>query len=270
MNPLHEKYQTLVDSIAPLGTAAVALSGGVDSALLLKAACDALGGGALAITALSPAFPRSEREDAHQLCQQLGVRHLFLEPDLLGNELVASNPPDRCYHCKQMLFRQILAAAAEHGVTHLLEGSNVDDLRDYRPGLKAIRALGVHSPLQAAGLTKAEIRQLSREFHLHTWEKPSCACLMSRFPYGERITEAGLRRVGQAEDYLHSLGFTQVRVRAHGTLARIEGVPPELSRYLEQREAIHRALRALGFAYVTLDLEGYRTGSLNEVLPHDG
>ena len=278
-----EKLKRLKAWIREKGKIAIAFSGGVDSALLLKAACDALQGEessgdtdnadaaenkVLAITADSRVFPGRERSESIEFCQSLGCRQILFRFDEMAVPGFADNPPDRCYICKTALFTRMKAIAAENGMEVLAEGSNMDDLGDYRPGLRAIEELHIASPLREAGLTKAEIRFLSRELGLPTWQKPSFACLASRFVYGETITEDKLAMVEQGEQLLFSLGFHQFRVRIHGTLARIELLPEEMDRLLtpKLRAEIAEKFRSFGFSYVTLDLQGYRTGSMNEGL----
>ena len=278
-----EKLKRLKAWIREKGKIAIAFSGGVDSALLLKAACDALQGveshggtdnadaaenKVLAITADSRVFPGRERSESIEFCKSLNCRQILFRFDEMAVPGFADNPPDRCYICKTALFTRMKAIAAENGMEVLAEGSNMDDLGDYRPGLRAIEELHIASPLREAGLTKAEIRFLSRELGLPTWQKPSFACLASRFVYGETITEDKLAMVEQGEQLLFSLGFHQFRVRIHGTLARIELLPEEMDRLLtpKLRAEIAEKFRSFGFSYVTLDLQGYRTGSMNEGL----
>ena len=251
------------------GRLAVAFSGGVDSSLVLAAAHEALEGGVLAVTAVSRAFPEREHEEAQAFCEALGVRQVFV--DARETELPAyrSNPPDRCYHCKRALMEALLEVAHGCGFEALAEGSNLDDLGDHRPGARAVEELGVRSPLREAGLGKEEIRAMLRARGFSVAEKPSFACLATRFPYGEPITEEGLARVDAAERWFLERGFAQVRVRVPGgNLARVEVAPGELGRLAgeELRTEAHAYLKGLGFSYAALDLLGYRTGSMNEVL----
>ena len=261
------KIKRLRASLREIGSAAVAFSSGVDSTFLLRAAHEELGDKAVAVTVRSQLIPRHELDEAAAFCRQEGIRHEIIDFDALSAPAVIANPPDRCYHCKKEVFGLILAFARGAGLAAVLEGSNLDDDGDYRPGRRAIRELGVRSPLHEAGLTKEEIRVLSREMGLPTWSKPSFACLASRFPYGERLTVAALERVERAERWLREeLGLTQLRVRSHGDLARIEVPPGDIPRLAARAAEIAAAFKGLGFAYVTLDLQGYRTGSLNETL----
>jgi len=250
-SPLAEKYRRLLEIIAAHGRVAVAFSGGVDSSFLCRAARDAVGDAAIAITVVGPMFSAEELETAKQVAALTGIRHFLIEERGL-DEAVAANPPDRCYHCKKLEF-----------------GANVDDESDYRPGLAAVAELKIASPLRAAGLHKTEIRQLSRELGLPTWDKPAAACLGSRIPYGERITVEKLRAIEQAERVLRAHGFRQCRVRHHGDIARLEVAPDERSRFFDPAllVTLSQEIKAAGFRYVCLELEGYRMGSLNRALP---
>ena len=263
----HQKLAVLKEYLKGLGSIAVAFSGGVDSTFLLAVSHDVLFDKVIAITASAPVFPAREQEEASTFCHSLGIRQLCFEADVLADPAFCSNPPDRCYICKHQIFKKIIDIACKNGINYVCEGSNMDDTRDYRPGMKAVRELGIKSPLMECGLYKAEIRLLSKEMGLPTWDKPSCACLASRFAYGDKITPKKLYMVEQAEDVLHSLGFRQLRVRLHGdNLARLEVLPEDFPRLMECRTSVTEKLKKLGFAYVALDLAGYRTGSMNEVL----
>lgn len=260
-----EKYAALLEGLKATGGAAVAFSGGVDSTLLLWAAKEALGDRCLAVTVRSPFFPAREAEEAAALCARLGVEQTVLELDTLAVPGVSENPPERCYLCKRAIMGAVRDCAGRRGFRQVLEGANADDLRDFRPGARAVKELGIRSPLLEAGLAKAEIRALSRELGLPTADKPAMACLATRFAAGETVTPEGLRRVEAAEDLLRrSLGLTQFRVRVHGALlARIETLPEEFDTLLAQRAAVETALKTLGFRYVAADLGGYRMGSMN-------
>ena len=265
---LQEKYLALQASLKALGSVAVAFSGGVDSTFLLRVAHDVLGDGAVAVTASSCSFPERELLEAQRFCVQNNIRHIICKSEELDIAGFRQNPKNRCYLCKHELFEKIWAIAKEHQLAAVAEGSNTDDTGDYRPGLVAVAELGVKSPLREAGLNKEEIRALSKALGLPTWNKQSFACLSSRFVYGETITEEKLKMVDQAEQLLLDLGFHQVRVRIHGTIARIELLPQEFEKLLSEdvRKTVCRRFKALGFSYVTLDLLGYRTGSMNETL----
>lgn len=262
------KYEKLVEYLRSLGSAAVAYSSGVDSTFLLYAAKEALGEQMLAVTARSASFPAREYQEAAAFCKGRGIRQLICETDELEIEGFAENPKNRCYLCKRALFARMLQMAAANQMAYLVEGSNLDDDGDYRPGLQAIAELQVLSPLRVCGFTKAEIRELSRYFGLPAWDKPSFACLASRIPYGERITAEKLQMIDQAEQVLFDMGFTQFRVRVHSNLARIELLPEEFSHFMEDavRSKVYNICKKIGFHYVTLDICGYRTGSMNEVL----
>ena len=268
MDTVHEKYELLKSALLSYGSIVVAFSGGVDSTFLLKVAHDLLGDRAVAVTAAPVFVPRREQNEALSFCSEQKIRQIIIPAEQLNIDSIRHNPPDRCYHCKREIFGKILEVAAQNGISTVAEGSNLDDTGDYRPGMRAIHELGVVSPLLEAGLTKAEIRQLSQELGLPTWNKPAFACLASRFVYGEAITDKRLSMVDQAEQTLLDLGFRQFRVRIHGDLARIEILPEEFAQIMkaETRDRITRNLKEYGFSYVTLDLTGYRTGSMNEVL----
>ncbi len=271
MEELDGKQDCLRNHLKSLGSVAIAFSGGVDSTFLLKTAHDVLGDNVLAVTARSCSFPERELREAKTFCAKNGIRHLVCESEELEIEGFSKNPPDRCYLCKSELFTKIWEIARREGIPHVAEGSNLDDKGDYRPGLIAVREQNVLSPLRHAGLSKADIRTLSRKLGLPTWNKASFACLSSRFVYGESITEEKLAMVDKAEQFLLDRGFHQVRVRIHQRIARIEVEPEEFPRFLENGLAAEtsRTLKELGFSYVTLDLAGYRTGSMNDSLKSD-
>ena len=263
-----DKKKNLEEYLKNLGSVAVAFSGGVDSTFLLKVAHDLLKDRCIAVTALSAGFPERERREAEAFCQKEEIRQICFDAKEFESEEIRKNPPNRCYLCKRKIFSGICAIAKANGIAAVVEGSNRDDEGDYRPGMMAIEELGVKSPLRAADLYKSEIRAFSKEMGLPTWKKPSYACLYTRFVYGEEITPEKLQMVGSAEQFLMDLGFIQLRVRIHGTMARIEVPLKDFPRILEgdTREKIYRRLKELGFSYVTLDLGGYRTGSMNETL----
>ncbi len=252
------------------GSVAVAFSGGVDSTFLLKVAHDELGDRCVAVTASSCSFPKRELDEAARFCESEAIRHVVVESEELEIEGFRENPTDRCYLCKRELFGKIREIAREERLEAIVEGSNLDDEGDYRPGMRAVAELGVKSPLRECGLSKSDIRALSREMGLPTWDKQSFACLSSRFAYGETISKEKLSMVDRAEQLLLDLGFHQVRVRVHGSLARIEVMPEEFPKVMESRARIADSLKGYGFTYVTLDLQGYRTGSMNEALPDKG
>lgn len=268
---LKEKLTKLKEIIRDLESAAVAFSGGVDSTFLLKVAHDVLGDKVIAVTARSSTYPEREFKEAQEYAKRFGVEHVVIVSEELEIEGFAKNPVNRCYYCKHELFTKIRQVAQERGLRHVLDGSNVDDLSDYRPGLHAAQELQVVSPLKAAGLTKEDIRQLSKEMNIPTWNKPAFACLSSRFPYGHEITVEKLKMVELGEQYLLDLGFRQIRVRHHGKIARIEVAKEERARFfdLDLMDQVGNYFRSIGFDYATLDLLGYRTGSMNEVLSEE-
>ena len=264
---LKHKLEVLKEYLRSLGSVAIAFSSGVDSTFLLKVAHDVLGDKAIAITATSCFFPKRESNEAQTFCQANGIKQITIVSDELAVPEIRHNPPNRCYLCKKDLFTKLITLAKQNGAEYVCEGSNMDDLGDYRPGLKAVTELGVKSPLRECELYKEEIRELSKQIGLTTWDKPSFACLASRFVYGEEINEKKLGMVERAEQALLDLGFKQLRVRIHGeNLARIEVNPAELEKLFSLREEVLQKVKEAGFAYVTMDLQGYRTGAMNENL----
>jgi uncharacterized protein len=263
---IEQKWEHLKTLLHEMRLAVLAYSGGVDSSLLLRAASEVMGPQLVAVTAVSETYPAGELEAAKNFARSLGVTHRILQTEELSSESFVRNPPDRCYYCKKELFGKLKQLAETEGITSVIEGSNVDDLKDHRPGRTAAQEYVVRSPLVEAGLSKSEVREIARRLELSVWDKPSLACLSSRIPYGTRITPKVLQAVQRAEDHLRARGFRQVRVRHHGETARIEIDRSEFPKLLANNVAdqIMAALKEIGYTYISLDLEGYRTGSMNE------
>ena len=267
-----QKFETLQDILKKMKKVLVAFSGGVDSTFLLKVARDVLGDAVLAVIASSPTYPESEKQEAILIAEKMKVRYEVIHTKELDDPNFRNNPPERCYYCKKELFSRLKEIAAEENIPHVLDGSNLEDTLDFRPGSKAALELEVRSPLKEAGLGKNEIRILSKKLGLQTWDKPAMACLSSRFPYFTSIDDESLRRIEAAENYLRTKGLSQLRVRHHDQVARIEIDPSDFSVVMEKetREDIVENLKKIGYKYVTLDLVGYRTGSMNEPILDEG
>ncbi|MDO4803323.1 MAG: ATP-dependent sacrificial sulfur transferase LarE [Lachnospiraceae bacterium] len=265
---LNQKLEKLKEYIAGLGSLAVGFSGGVDSSLLTAVAHEVLGERLIAVTGADASVPEREVNEAIAFCKERGIRHILCKVDPLQEEGYRNNSPDRCYFCKHGIFTEVKRIADEYGIKYMAEGTNMDDVGDYRPGLRAAAELSVKSPLREARLNKSEIRIISRAMGLPTWSKPAYACLASRFVYGEEITEEKLHMIDQAEQFLIEHGFFEERVRMHGNIARIEVPPVDIPRLAADgiREEVYAEFRKIGFLFVTLDLKGYRLGSMNETL----
>lgn len=265
---MNTKLEILKENLKSHESVLIAFSGGVDSTFLLKVAYDVLQDKVIAVTATSSTYPKRELNEAKKYAKSIGVRHIIIESEELDIKGYSQNPVNRCYYCKKELYSKLKKVADENGIKYILDGSNFDDIGDYRPGMKAARELGVISPLKEAELTKEEIRTYSKEMGLPTWDKPSFACLSSRFPYGNEINSKKLKMVEDAEQFLLDLGFKQVRVRHHGEIARIEVAPDERIKFfdLDVMNKVGNKLKDIGYTYVTLDILGYKTGSMNAVL----
>ena len=262
----NKKYERLKSLISNTGSVAVAYSGGVDSTLLLKVAHDVLGDSVIALTAISPSFPAHERERAKEIANQIGVRQVYIESRELEDERYAANSPQRCYFCKKAIIAKLIAFAREQGYDYVIEGTNADDIGNHRPGWQAIQECEIRSPLQEVGLTKSEIRSLAKQLDLPNWNSPAAACLASRISYGTTITPQILAQVEKGETILRQMGFKRLRVRHHGAIARIEIPPHEFSKLLTNNIAIVSKFKEIGYTYITLDLAGLRSGSMNEVI----
>ena len=269
---MREKLDRLREYLKELGSLAVGFSGGVDSTFLLYVAHKVLGDKAIAVTQSDPSVPGRELNEAKAFCEKYGIRQFMCAAEPLKLEEYRNNSADRCYYCKRGIFTEIKKIAEDNGIAYVAEGSNIDDMGDYRPGLRAVEELEVKSPLREAGLTKYDIRMLSKEMGLPTWSKPSYACLASRFVYGEQITEEKLKMIDQAEQFLIEHGFLEERVRIHGNIARIEVPAAAITRLAAEdiRDEVYKRFKEIGFKFVTLDMQGYRLGSMNETLPVKG
>jgi len=266
MKPTQDKIKILKKRVKGMGSVVVAFSGGVDSTFLAKIAHDVLKDKAVAVTAISPTIPKKEVKSAKKTAKRIGIRHAAIQSEEMKNDDFRKNSRNRCYHCKTELYTKLNDFAKKNKIEYVLDGANHDDANDFRPGARAVRELRVISPLQEVGLTKEEIRKASKELGLETWNKPSLACLSSRFPYGTEITSGRLSRVEKAEEFLKKMGIIQLRVRFHNDIARIEVSRKDMGKVLENADDINQEFKKLGFNYTALDIKGYRTGSMNEVL----
>ncbi|ODS32733.1 MAG: hypothetical protein SCARUB_02115 [Candidatus Scalindua rubra] len=268
---VEEKLLKLKQIVKELKSVVVAFSGGVDSTLVTKVCYDVLKDNSMAVTARSETYPDFEFKEAQKLAKEIGIKHLVIDTSELAIEGFANNPPERCYFCKTELFEKLKEIAKQHGFLHVADGANLDDTKEFRPGLEASKELNVSSPLKESGMTKKDIREVSKMLNLPNWNKPAYACMSSRFPYGQSITEEKLKMVSEAEKYLRGLGLEQFRVRHHETIARIEVLPEDIHILTNSptRNELLSKFKEIGFTYVTLDLEGYRSGSMNEVLSHE-
>ena len=265
---IDEKYEKLKSIIKEMGEIVIGYSGGVDSAFLLKVAKDVLGDKVLGVLATSPTYPSREYKKAEETAKQIGVKIEIIETKETDDLKFKENPINRCYYCKKELFGKIVEIAEVKSFKNMVDGSNADDLKDYRPGMKALKERGIRSPLQEAGLTKSEIRELSKRLNLPTWNKPALACLSSRFPYNVSIDTEKLKMVDEVENYLYDEGFINIRARHYDSTVRIEVSPEEINKFFDEktRKRIVQKIKDIGYTYITLDLEGYRQGSMNEVL----
>ncbi len=266
MNTAHEKLEKLKTILQNYGSIAIGYSGGVDSTFLAKVATDTLGKKALSVSAISESYPKAEQEEAKQIADDLCLNYIAVRTSETGNPEYLKNAPNRCFYCKDELMTHLVKIKEEYNIAELAIGTVIDDLGDYRPGQSAAKQAGCRFPLVEAEMTKDDVRELSKTMNLKTWNKPAFACLSSRFPYGEEITIEKLAMVEQAEDLLRSYGFKQFRVRHHNNLARIELLPEDFDRLLEHRETIYQCFQEIGYAYIAMDLKGFRSGSMNETL----
>jgi uncharacterized protein len=264
-----DKLNQLKSNLIKMKSVAIAYSGGADSTFLVNVSYNELGKNAIAVTATSSTYPQRELKQAIDFTKKLGINHIIISSEETEIDEFSKNPSNRCYYCKKELFTKIKQIANDEKINFVLDGSNVDDESDYRPGMKALKELGIVSPLKDVGLTKKDIKELSQDMKLDTWNKPAFACLASRFPYGTKITKSRLKMIEKAEDYIRNIGVEQFRVRFHNEMARIEVLKEDFPKIIDNSEEINREFKKLGFNYITLDIEGYRTGSMNEVLKNE-